>query len=43
LTQIKAIVGLIGLNCGTSGSVLMENARKVNDYEVISKTDSSDV
>jgi hypothetical protein len=25
LTQIKAIVGLIGLNCGTSGSVLMVN------------------
>ena len=25
MTQIKAIVGLIGLNCGTSGSVMMVN------------------
>ena len=29
MTQIKSIVGLIGLNCGTIGSALTGNGRKV--------------
>jgi hypothetical protein len=34
LTQIKAIAGLIGLNCGTSGSALTgRNAMKNNNFK----------
>ena len=36
MTQIKAIVGLIGLNCGTSGSVQTKNA---NELKATKKTD----
>ncbi len=31
MTQIKTIVGLIGLNCGTNGSALTVSARKVGE------------